>query len=387
MLLLNNGEILEINTTTTNNTHVVVSYADITSSAISVGATGLFSSSAATQTICYSPAASTSRQIKHLSIHNDGTSAQTVRVQKDIAGVELHVTPNVALQPQEMLIFANGEGWEVIDNSGREKVTSTQDTGVDGRAIGFLKVGGTTEAAGVLYNWSKDTGFPGAWTPGTGSLAGRTLDGTTEAGSIPYQNAVGGTNYLTGANSSASVAAQAWLVDTVWVNTGIVPTTLTGQAINSITFPARDVNGSTNGDGIEVGLYTHTATTNVAPVTTITVGYVNSAGVNATGTISSWPATAVAGTVVPVQLAAGDKGVRSISNITLGTTLGAGYLSLIAYRRLCSMSIPVANVGADAPFAANPGIRLYDGTCMQLWQLPTATTATTVQGTLQIATR
>jgi hypothetical protein len=387
MLLLNTGELLEINTSTTNSTHIVVSYADITSSAISLGATGLLSSTAATQTICYAPSASTGRQIKHLSVHNDGSTSQTVRIQKDISGTDLHITPNVALQPQEMLIFSNGEGWSVVDGSGREKVTASTNTGVDGRTVGFLKVGGATEAAGVMYNWAKDAGMPGAWTPGTGALSGRVLNGTTEAGAIIYQNAVGGTNYLTGFNASASVATQAWLVDVVWANTGIVPTTLTAQTINSVTFPARDIDGSTDGHGYELALYAHTATTNAGAVTTITVGYYDSDNQPSTGTIPSFPATAVAGTVVPVLLAAGDDGVRSVSNITLGTTLGAGYISLLAFRRLANASIPVANVGSYASFDPNPGIRLYDGTCMQLWQLPTATTATTVQGTLQIATR
>lgn len=387
LLLTNTNEILEIVTSTSNSTHVVTSYADITSSSLTPGSTGNLLSSATTSTICYAPGASTQRQIKHISVHNDGTTAQTIRLQKDIAGTELHITPNIALQPQEMLVYANGEGWEVIDGAGREKVTSTQDTGVDGRSIPFLKVGSTTEAAGVLYNLSRDTGLPGAWTVGTGSLAGRVLDGTTEAGALPYQNAVGGSNYLTGFNASASVASQIWLVDVLWACTGIVPTTTTAQTIGSIAWPARDCNGSTNGECVEVGIYVSQATTQVGAVSTITVGYTNSAGLPATGTIASFPATATAGSVIPVQLAAGDKGVRSVSNITLGTTLTAGYIGLIAYRRLAAASAAVTNVGANAPVDSNPGVRLYDGTCLQLWQLPTATTATTVQGFVQITTR
>lgn len=88
-----------------------------------------------------------------------------------------------------------------------------------------------------------------------------------------------------------------------------------------------------------------------------------------------------------VTLAAGDKGVRAIASVTLGTTYGGGAISIIAFRRIAFVPVPVINTGQAAMFASNPGVRLYDGSCLHFWQLPTATTATTVQGVATFAER
>jgi hypothetical protein len=90
---------------------------------------------------------------------------------------------------------------------------------------------------------------------------------------------------------------------------------------------------------------------------------------------------------VPFQLAAGDKGVRSIQSVTLGTNYVSGTMSIIAFRRIAFVPVPVINTGQAAMFASNPGVRLYDGSCLHLWQLPTATTATTVMGVATFAER
>lgn len=106
-----------------------------------------------------------------------------------------------------------------------------------------------------------------------------------------------------------------------------------------------------------------------------------------TATIASFPATAVIGTVVWFQLAAGDRGVRSIQTVTLGTSYAAGAVSLIAARLLSSVAGLIANVGGVAPLDRNTGVRLYNGTCAQLIGLMSATTATTITGSAVIAVR
>lgn len=226
-----------------------------------------------------------------------------------------------------------------------------EQTGYTGRAIPFLKVGTAAEAAGVAYCTSKDSGFPGAWSPGSPGLAGRTTDGTASAdnGCIPWQNPASGSIYLTQFSMSSSVAHLHFLMDVLWVNTGIVVTTTTAQTISSVAFPSRDVNGSTNGEGVMVGILVTTATTNASAITNTTMSYTNSDGTSGrTATIASFPATAVAGTIVWFQLQAGDKGVRSIQSITLGTSYGGGAISLIAARWIASVPTQVANLGASA---------------------------------------
>ncbi len=73
--------------------------------------------------------------------------------------------------------------------------------------------------------------------------------------------------------------------------------------------------------------------------------------------------------------------------MTLGTSYGGGAISVVAFRRIAYVPVPVINTGQAAMFASNPGVRLYDGSCLHVWQLPTATTATNVQGVVTMAER
>jgi hypothetical protein len=41
------------------------------------------------------------------------------------------------------------------------------------------------------------------------------------------------------------------LIDLLWVNTGLVVTTTTAQAITPVALPARDAAGTTNGDDVK----------------------------------------------------------------------------------------------------------------------------------------
>ncbi len=387
LILAATNEAVELVSSSTSALHVVASWVDITSSAFTPDATETTISSATDTTIVAAPASSTQRQVKEITIRNAGAAANVVTVQKDVAGTEYEITPDVTLAAGEALCYGDQAGWYVLDAYGRRKATASEVAGVAGRASSFLKVGTATEAAGVLFSHRASTGFPGAWTLGTPGVNGENMDNTF-GGCLPFTNAGSGGIYLTGLTATMSVTGGVWLVDLLWYNTGLTVTTTTAQTFTTPTFPARDVNGSTNGEGVEFGIMVTTATTNAGAITNTTASYTDSDGnTGATATISSFPATAVAGTVVPFQLAAGDKGVRAIASVTLGTTYGGGAISIIAFRRIAFVPIPVINTGQAAMFASNPGVRLYDGSCLHLWQLPTATTATTVQGVATFAER
>lgn len=261
-------------------------------------------------------------------------------------------------------------------------------TGLDGVIAGilppyaFLKVGGTMEAAGVMHSMAYSTGLPGAMSAPSSGLSGAAITSRTGLVSVPAP-AGADLSYLAGVDAAASVAGQLIIVDRLWDNSGAVVTTTTGQTITSATWPARDRDGSTNGEYVMVGIEVSTATTNAGAVTNTTITYTNSGGTGSrTGTISSFPATAVAGTFVPFQLAAGDTGVRSIQTLTLGTSYGAGAIHLVAYRELARVSLPIANIGSDLDAIATRLARLYDYTTISLLWLPSATTATTIAGNI-----
>lgn len=253
--------------------------------------------------------------------------------------------------------------------------SSAQST--DGNTYPVFGVGTVAEAVGQFYSFTKDTGNPGAWAPGTPGLAGRATNGTLAAdnGCLKIPNAVN--NWLTDWRvDGANVACAIGLYDILWVNSGIVTTTTTAQTINSVSFPTVD------GPKM-VGLLCILATTNAGAITNMTLSYTNQDGVaGRTATVASFPATAVIGTVVWFQLAAGDTGLTSIQTIALGTSLVA----------LNSVALIVVQKLAVSPVlaAGQPGIpqklkkKLRDGVCIVAMNMAAVTTAVTFHGTATI---
>lgn len=266
-------------------------------------------------------------------------------------------------------------------------------TTLDGLIAGFQpplyfeKATGTMEAQGGLHSLFYTVGIPGAATAPTSAIGGDAL--TSYAGQLSYSNPVSGNGYLARASVSSTALGRLLICDRLWHNASIAEATTTGQTVNSATWPARDADGATDGKGVLVGIEVSTATTNAGAVTNTTLTYTNSAGTGSrTGTIASFPATAVAGTFVPFALAAGDVGVRSIQTLTLGTSYapsGTPEIHLVAYRVLADISVGAGNAGMifDAFRVGMP--RLYDNTVpFLIWQA-SATAAATVRGMLSYA--
>lgn len=250
-------------------------------------------------------------------------------------------------------------------------------------AIPLLKVGSTMEAAGVLHSFLYASGAPGAAVAPSPGINGAAL--TSYAGQIPFTNPGSGETRLMRLSGSASQPGKLLLLDRLWHNSGVAVTTTTEQAITTPTWPARDINASTNGNGVLIGIEVSSATTNAGAITNTTLNYTDSDGnASATGTIASFPATAAAGTFVPFQLAAGDKGVRSIQGITLGTSYGGGAIHLVAYRVLAELELPSANVGAAIDLLTGGAVKLLDNTVPFLLFMPTSTTAATFTGALTL---
>lgn len=278
------------------------------------------------------------------------------------------------------------DGGASLTVDGTVAISNLPTAGVNGQDMFVYKIGTASEAAGSFYCWAKDSGSPGAWAVGTPGLNGRVTDGTTAAdnGCLRVKNPASGSNYLSQIALATNVACFLNIADVVWVNSGLVVTTTTAQAITTPAFPARDDNGSANGEGYTIALLVTTATTNAGAITTMTVSYTNQDGTaGKTATLASFPATAVIGTLVIFQLAAGDTGVRSIQSITLATSLVTGAVSLLVMKVVGSQSSATANAGGPVTQSVmDPGTRLYNGVCLLPFGLMSATTATTLVGTL-----
>jgi len=369
------------------------SYVDMTTSAFTPGDAQGNVSTATTVTIVAAPASSTQRGLKALTVSNRSTSTSvTVSIFKDVSGTD-YCLFKAQLDHGETLSWNDGGDWAVYDEAGRRKTFVPQDVGLSGRIMPIFKSGTASDATGYWYSYWKDTGFPGAWEPGTPGIHGRVTDGTTAAdrGSLPIWTPTGNL-YISKASLNASTLHAFWVFDVLWVNTGIAVTTTTAQAISMPTIPARDVTGTTNGEGCMVGLVTTTANTNAAAISNSTISYTNSEGTaGRTGTLvnvagENIPATPVIGTTVWFSLAAGDKGVRSVQSITLGTSLGGGAVSLILARPIVQISPTLAYVATTDAYDA-PGIRIYNGSTLLLFAKTSATTATRINGLLVITER
>lgn len=380
--LSNTTETLELETSSTSAIHYKVGYTDITSSGVSnPSASRGIISSATTTTILSAPSASTTRKIQYVNIYNAGTSSNTVKIKEDVSGTE-NISLQAILRNNETLRIVNDQV-SILDASGLERKQGSEVL-LNSDSKWVYKVGTTSKGPGIMYCFSKDTGFPGSYTIGTPGVNGRNTDGTTstDSGCINNGNASSGLWYLRDFDISTSTQGQVNIFDMLWINTGLVVTTTTAQSITQPTLPARDFSGTTNGEGVNCGILVTTATTNASAITNMTISYTNSSGTaGRTGTISSFPATSVIGTFVPFQLQSGDTGIRSIQSITLGTSLVSGAISLICFTNLMAKGNIATNSGSSQ-FNKVFDIPLYNGHCLMPFILPSAATATTINGTL-----
>lgn len=390
--LASTSDLLRVVTSAASDIEVHCSWVDLSGTTVTPGRTNTPSiTTATTTTIVASPAASTVRNIKHANITNNHASASCTVTVEHTDGTNPVELMSFTLLPGENMIFNEEGRWAHRDANGAEYPPAGLGA-YTGFPVGFMKSGTASDAAGYWYCTSKDAGFPGAWAPGAPGLNGRVTDGTqaADAGCIPIKNPSVGGNYLTELQMSASVNHSHLFFDVLWVNSGIVITTTTAQSITSPTLPARDINGTTNGEGCMIAILCTAAVGLAAVASNATVNYTNSdgtAGRTATLTAivgSQAPATPVIGTIIWFNLAAGDKGVRSIQGITLGTSWVSGTISLMITRDIATIGTTIPNVSAQK-IIGTPGIRLYNGTCMLHCNLSSATTATFYSGELTIA--
>lgn len=389
--LTSTSDLIRVTTSAASQIEVHASYVDFNGTAVTPGRTNTpHITTATTTTVVPSPGSGVQRNIKHLNITNDHASVACVITVEHTDGTTAEELISVTLLSGENMVLGEDGRWTHYDANGAVYPPAGKGA-YDGYPTIFMKSGTAADTVGYWYCTSKDAGFPGAWAPGTPGINGRITDGTTSGdfGCIPIKNPATGSNYLTELTMGASINHSHLFFDVLWVNSGIAVTTTTAQSITTPTLPARDVNGATNGEGCMIAMLTTTANTNAAVISNSTVSYTNSDGTSGrTATLtaiagSQIPATPVVGTIVWFNLQAGDRGVRSIESITLNTSLGAGAVSLMICRDLANIGTSLVNVQFTRKLS-EPGVRLYNGTCMLHCVLASATTATFFNGEVVI---
>lgn len=199
------------------------------------------------------------------------------------------------------------------------------------------------EAAASSGPWTDFwTDAVNAGTNVTGSANGSTYDSTSAqvAGQVYHVNPASGNCYISTIKTRSGptgsfVTASALFVDRLWQGGTYPATTTASQAITTPTFPARDINGSTNGDGVVLCMAQTTAFT---ATTTVTVTYTNQSG---TGSRTATCVMDVVGAknTTFFGLQSGDTGIRSIQSVAVSAAQAAGAYILIAVRPL-AMVIP-----------------------------------------------
>lgn len=244
----------------------------------------------------------------------------------------------------------------------------------------ILKVGAAT-VAGRFYSPFYVAGRPGAAAANSSGLSGAAL--TTYAGQLPFTNPVSGETRLNRFGGSCNVAGTLVLCDRLWHNSGITVTSTASQSINSVAWPARDRNGSTNGEGVMIGV--EVSTVMGAGTPTWTMGYTSAAGTSGRSIVTAAQAATMAvGSFIPIPLAAGDTGVRSLQTWQQSATMTSGVYRLVAYRVLARVPLPYPNVAAYVDAISSGFVKLHDNTVPFLLWLPSTTTAPTINGDFSV---
>ena len=228
-------------------------------------------------------------------------------------------------------------------------------------------------------------GFAGI--PGAGAFD-TTLNGVTlsapQNGQIPFTNPGAGNTYLNKFIASQSQGATLlFMADRLWHNGGYTITSTSAQNSTTPAWPARDANGSTNGEGVFLAVEVSAATGAGTP--TITISYTNSAGTSGRSAtnLDTTVASSIAGTFYRIDLQAGDLGVRSVQSLTLSATWTSGTINLVAYRPIGMVETTAGGSGGSVDTLSGGLARIYNDSVLWPWMIPSQVTSARVSGMAQ----
>jgi len=191
---------------------------------------------------------------------------------------------------------------------------------------------------------------------------------------------------ITGSNSTPVIDGT-WTATYVNATNFTIPVNVTvaGSAgVVRIGIPPRDGNGTATGSagnptkfGDDVMLAYEVSSTMGANTSTITANYINQDGAAKTTVSITMAATMITGAFIPLPLAAGDTGVRAVTDHIKGTTQTSGTYHLVMYRILSRVGVVLPGVAAAVDAVTGGMPRLYDNSVPFLLWMPNTTTAPT----------
>lgn len=166
--LTNTTHILELTTGSATNVDVFISYADHTTTGATLGDQQTLITTNTTTTILNSPASSTQRQVKCISINNTSASSNAVTVKKDISATEYDLFGPVTLGANERLEYLDGRGWQVFANTGAIKQSINQGNNATSSSLSTVVLGSDQTNNNAVANTIADvTGLSFSVTSGS----------------------------------------------------------------------------------------------------------------------------------------------------------------------------------------------------------------------------
>lgn len=242
----------------------------------------------------------------------------------------------------------------------------------------FTKASQTSEGAGTYHSLWKAAGNPAA-----GANPGSTGVVPTSAtqGAFPFVDPTGGDlSYLGNLRLASSTIGTFIIYDRLFHVSGLSGTQTTVDTAVSNTALTRFTTGE------QVELWAEVYTAMGATGATLNCKYTDQSGnTNQAGTYVM-PANALSvGQMVPIALAAGDTGVRAVTNYHWSVSTGtAGDFGFTLLRRIAEIEITLANVGKTQN-AIDLGLsQIPDDACLAFMVLCTATSTGQVMGSMDI---
>lgn len=228
----------------------------------------------------------------------------------------------------------------------------------------------TTVSGGYFALWTVP-GQPGAAAAPASGVNGEVPTDAT-AGALPFTNPTNPVlSYLSGFVASCTTAGTLYVYDRLWQNSGLSSTLTSAQAIAA---PVALTRPDALGDGVEVWMDCITALG--AGANSPTFQYTDQSGNTAqAGSVIGYSPAPIQYRCFPTQLAAGDTGVRAVTQWTNSGSMTSGSFSVVLRRKIATITFPTGGVcgATDAILSGMP--RIYDDAALEFIYLAGSTAA------------
>lgn len=383
MWTFTNGQTLEIVASLAGALHYTLAAVDLDAA----GATDVAPvqgnlATATTLAVMDAPAAGVTRKLNLLAIKNKGAAANTVTLQKDVAGVKTELLAKL-LAAGETLMYADGH----VSVHAPKAATSVPALKTLRLPINKPSLGGMI--AGQYGSFWRTTGLPAQGAIPTAAAICR----ASTVGAMPLPARLAGQKrILTGFNVAYSTQATAGLVEDRLAHMGgLSGIVATAQAINL------DVSLSTDNlperigaaDYSEVQWFMEWYAATGATVATPSYSVTHGDGTTGLASIFNAGSAALPATVAASRryaiVAASGKPIKSIQSVTMPTTGTAGNFGVTAIRELASSVGVVGNRIEPVQYDAKTAPIIPDDACLSLAALCITTSSGTLLGSLSMA--